>query len=193
MSLLHYISHPEVVIDSEVPVPRWSLSDLGRRRAEAMVGASWVSSITRIVSSDETKALETAGLLAERLGLEVEVRPATGEIDRRATGFLPPDAYHEVSDRFFAEPTDSASGWERAVDGQRRIIDALGDLLTEQPGPAVASDMAVVGHGGVGTLLLCHLEGIPIAAEHDQPHPGHRWTLDRSTGRIVDRWRPIDG
>ena len=30
-----YLSHPQVKIDANVPVPQWGLSDVGRGRAEA--------------------------------------------------------------------------------------------------------------------------------------------------------------
>ncbi|MEM7338479.1 MAG: histidine phosphatase family protein [Actinomycetota bacterium] len=196
MSMLRYISHANVVIDPDVPVPRWGLSEVGRTRAEAMLAQPWVPAIQRVVSSDETKAREAAGILADHLGLEVEVRPATGETDRSATGFVPPARHHELSDRFFGSPTESAEGWETAVAAQARIIDAVADLLRGDgdgdENREGVGDVAVVGHGGVGTLLLCHLDGLAIDASHDQPGQGHYWTLDRSGGEVVHRWRPID-
>lgn len=189
MALLHYVSHPAVHIDPEVSVDRWGLSDEGRRAATAMLDASWVSSVGRIVSSAETKAMETAELLAERLGLDVEVRPQTGENDRSATGFVPPEEFEQLADAFFARPTESVSGWERAVDAQNRIVDALADLLV----PSAEADVAVVGHGGVGTLWYCHLSGQSIDRRHDQPGQGHRFVVDLGTGRPIDAWRPIIG
>ena len=90
MTGLRYVSHPEVVVDPEVPVPRWPLDEVGRARAEALAATTWASGLRRVISSPETKAVETAGMLAEAAGVEVEIRPATGEIDRSSTGYLPP-------------------------------------------------------------------------------------------------------
>lgn len=42
MPHLHHVSHPEVVIDPDVPVPQWSLSAEGRRRAELLTAAPWI-------------------------------------------------------------------------------------------------------------------------------------------------------
>lgn len=188
MALLHYITHPQVVVDPAVDVPRWGLSPVGRERAERMTTRAWVGAVRRIVSSDETKALETAELLAAALDLGVEVRAATGEIDRSAAGFLPPVEFEAVADACFADPTSSARGWERAVDAQQRIVEALADVVADdRPG-----DVAVVGHGGVGTLWYCHLAAVPIARRWDQPGQGHVFTVDRLTGRPLDHWRPID-
>ncbi len=187
-ALLRYITHPDVIVDPDVPVTRWGLSDLGRRRARAMLDQPWVASIGRVVSSTETKALETADILAEFLGLEVETRPGIGENDRTATGFVPPAAFEALADAFFAEPHQSVRKWERAVDAQARIVAGLADLLT----PVGEHDVAVIGHGAVGTLWYCHLAGRPIDRRHDQRGQGHYFTVDLLGSRVLHSWRPID-
>lgn len=188
MPLLRYISHPNVVQDPDVPVPQWSLSPFGVERVQAMAAQPWASTVGRVVSSPETKAHQAATILAERLGLVVEVRPDTGEIDRSSTGFLPAEEHDAQADAFFAEPEVSAGGWERAVDAQERIRAALADLL--EPG---AADVAVVGHGAVGTLWYCRLTGQAIDRRHDQPGQGHYFTVDLETGEVRHPWRPIEG
>jgi broad specificity phosphatase PhoE len=198
VTVLRYITHPEVAVDPAVPITRWGLSAAGRRRAEALLDQPWVRTITRVVSSDETKALETAELLAERVGVTVEVRPDSGENDRSATGFLPPAEFEAVADRFFARPHDSVRGWERAVDAQARITGALADLL--DPGGLGAGsssnsnsgDVAVVGHGGVGTLWWCALTDRPIDRRHDQPGQGHYFSVDLATRRVLHGWRRLE-
>lgn len=188
MGTLWYVSHPEVEVDPHVPVPRWGLSDRGRRRAEVLAGRPWLDAVQRVVSSDEAKAVETASAVARPRGLEVEVRPATGENDRRATGFLPPEEFEAVADAFFARPTDSVRGWERAVDAQARIVAALADLVRTSEG----GDVLVVGHGAVGTLWACHLAGSPIDRRWDQPGPGHVLEVDRASASLRHHWRRIE-
>ncbi|MEM8924231.1 MAG: histidine phosphatase family protein [Actinomycetota bacterium] len=194
MSVLRYISHPNVVIDPDVDIPRWGLSDIGRRRFERMLAQPWVPSIGRIVTSTETKAVEAGTMLAEHLGLAIEQREASGENDRSATGYVPHEQHEALADRFFGWPHQSADGWERAVDAQRRVVDALADLVSEPVGIErwAAGDVAVIGHGGVGTLLYCHLAGEDIDRRHDQPGQGHYWTYDRSSGTMAHGWRSID-
>jgi broad specificity phosphatase PhoE len=187
MNILRYISHPNVVQDPDVPVPQWRLSELGIERARAMTRQPWVRPIGRVVASPETKAREAAAILAEHLGLDVEVRPTTGEIDRSATGFLPSAEHDATADAFFSRPTVSARGWERAVDAQARICSALADLLE----PA-GSDVAVFGHGAVGTLWYCHLAGEPIDRRHDQPGQGHCFSVDLATGAALHPWRRFE-
>ena len=188
MPLLRYVTHPNVVVDPAVPIERWGLDPTGVARASAMLDQPWVPEVSRIVSSDETKALETAQILADRLGLRVEVRDGIGENDRSATGFLAPEDFERTADRFFASPQESVRGWERAVDAQARIVRGLEDLLDAE----TARSTVVVGHGGVGTLWYCHLAGLPISRAHDQPGQGHYLTVDASTRRVLHHWRPID-
>ena len=85
-----YITHPQVQIDPAVPVPDWGLSALGRARADACVTRPWVRELSRIVSSGERKAIETAEILASATGVDVEIHPEMHENDRSATGFLAP-------------------------------------------------------------------------------------------------------
>jgi len=193
VTVVHYVSHPDVVVDPTTPVPEWGLSERGRARLAAMLAQPWVRGVGRVVSSPERKARETASALADHLGLAVEIRPATGELDRSATGFVPPDEHEALADACFARPDESAAGWERAVDAQARIVAALADLLGAPDAAAgTGSDVVVVGHGGVGTLWWCHLAAEPIDRRFDQPGQGHRFRVDRRTGRPLDHWVPVD-
>lgn len=185
--MLRYVTHPEVQIDPSVPVPKWRLSEVGRRRALALLQQPWLAAVARIISSDETKAIETAELVARHARLTVEVRSDIGENDRSSLGFVPKAEFEALANAFFAEPEQSIRGWERAIDAQRRITRGLADLLTP-----TAKDVLVVGHGGVGTLWYCFLNGLPIARCHDQPGQGHYFSVDQQTRRATHAWRPID-
>lgn len=186
-----YLTHPQVEIDPARPVPEWSLSAEGRRRAGIVRAASWVGEIGRIVSSTERKALETAGVIAECAGLPVEAEERMGENDRSATGFLPPPEFEAAADRFFAHPHLSFRCWETAADAQARIVAAVDDALAAHD-PSVP--VLFVGHGGVGTLLKCAIAGRPIDRREDQG-PGGGGMLfgfDLVKRRLLCDWTPIE-
>ncbi|TPM35046.1 histidine phosphatase family protein [Mesorhizobium sp. B2-3-4] len=189
MPLAYYVTHPQVQIDAAIPVPDWGLSEVGRARAHAMLNQPWIASIGRVVSSGERKAIETAEVLARHLGLEVQVRERMHENDRSATGFLPPAEFEVVADRFFANPHESIRGRERAIDAQQRIAGEIQAVLDE----GSAGDIAFVGHGGVGTLLLLWLSGAGISRESDQPAGGGNYfAFDIAARRVLHGWQPID-
>jgi broad specificity phosphatase PhoE len=187
MGTVLFVSHPEVVVDPGIPVPRWRLADGGIRRMRAFAEAPALKGLASVWASRETKAIEAAGLLAGRFGLSVHVHEGLGENDRSATGFLPPDEFERVADAFFASPHESVRGWERAADAQARVAEAADAILACAPD----GDVALVAHGGVGTLLLCLYAGVPTAREHDQPFQGHYFAFDRGTRRVLHPWRSI--
>lgn len=187
MATVFVVTHPEVAIDPAVPVPRWHLTDRGVARMRAFAGEPAVAGLRAVWASQETKAIEGAGILAARFGLPVGVHEGLGENDRSATGFLPPEEFQRTADAFFADPEGSVRGWERAVDAQARMAAAVNEVLDRSG----EGDVAIVAHGGVGTLLLCLYRGVPISRAHDQPHEGHVWTFERETRTVLSGWRPI--
>ncbi|MEJ1157181.1 histidine phosphatase family protein [Prosthecomicrobium sp. N25] len=193
MAIVHYLTHPQVQIDPDVPVPKWGLSPIGEARAVAAARLPWAAGIGRIVSSDEVKAIETARIFGARLGIRPQIREGMHENDRSATGYLPPPQFEAMADRFFAEPEVSAEGWERAVDAQARIVAAVEAVLAEEVEDGADRDLLLVGHGGVGTLLLCRLAGLPISRSRDQgPGGGNRFAFDRDTRAVLQGWTPFD-
>ena len=185
-----YITHPQVRIDPAVPVPKWGLNEVGHARAVAAAALPWAKALGRIVSSDETKAIETAEILAEAAGIRIEIVEGAHENDRSATGFLPPPEFEKAADWFFAHPDESFHGWERAVDAQARIVSVVESILADHD-PAIP--IAFVGHGGVGTLLRCHLCNMPIARSHDQMGGGGNLYAFRLTDRtLLTGWVPME-
>jgi len=189
-----YITHPQVKISADVPVPQWGLSDLGVERTRKAAALPWVKHLARIVCSGETKAIETADILGEAASVKPEIDEAMHENDRSATGFLPPPAFEAAADWFFAHPTEGFKGWERAVDAQARIVTAIARVLADHD---PARPIAFIGHGGVGTLLKCHLAVKPIARDGDQPGGGGNLFAFRPARSLVDcrltcDWTPME-
>ncbi|WP_185968411.1 histidine phosphatase family protein [Paracoccus sp. M683] len=186
---MRYLSHPQVVIDPAVPVPDWPLSDQGRARVQALAGADWLAATSRIISSTERKAIETADLIADMLGLVPLRDPALNEIDRSATGYLPHDRHEALADAFFANPGDNVEGWERADDVQARGMDAMGRHAVMQ----TQGDLLIVGHGGIGTLCWCALTGTDARTRPDQPPGGGAvWAARLPDLAPIHGWLPME-
>lgn len=191
MPAVHFITHPEVSIDPSVPVPDWPLSAVGLRRVELLLERSWITAVRTVFSSAERKATDMARMVADRLGLSPIIIAGLGENERSATGYLPKAEFETVADAFFARPAESVRGWERAVDAQRRIVMAVDHAVAMG---SADGDVAVISHGGVGALLLCHLKGVPISRTEDQPGQGggHLYSFDAATRRLLMGWRSIE-
>lgn len=184
-----YLTHPQVQIDPSVPVPEWGLSEIGRTRAKRFASLAILESTKVIVSSAETKAIETAKIISSVINVPIEIYEKTHENDRSATGFLEPKEFESVADSFFEYPDKSIRGWERAVDVQSRIVDEAAKIFeTYQEG-----DILMIGHGAVGTLLYCHFAALEISRQYDQPGGGgNMFTVQMNTKSIVHPWASIE-
>ena len=182
--MFYYLTHPEVVQDPAIPVPRWPLNEVGRTRMIAIATAPWLSKVTRIISSDEQKALDAAEILSSARNIPTKADPAMGEIDRSATGYLPQETFWPVVERFFAQPHTSPDGWETAIAAQTRIMNAVRPLMSDtHPGATL-----LVGHGAIGTLLWCALTGTTIARDHDQHNSGGSMFAFSGKGEVFGKW-----
>src|SRR5271170_1205345 len=193
MPLVFFITHPDVAIDPSVPVSDWPLNARGRVRMQAMAASPWASGVRRVFSSSERKARDAAQLLADGLGLHgYSVVDGLGENDRSATGYLAHQEFEATVDAFFAQPQTSVRGWEPAAEAQERIIRAVEQVMSQA---SEDGDIAIIGHGGTGTLLYCHLAGLPISRRHEQPATnGGNWFAFDGVSRklLLVGWHSID-
>ena len=202
MPTVYYISHPDVIKDPAVPVPRWPLSARGRERMTAMTARPWVGGLGAVYCSDEQKALDGVAILGWHLWLSPLVRPELGEIDRSSTGFLPEAEHAAAARALFERPDESVRGWETARHAQARIVRAVAAIIAEQGGGGAGeqggkgegADIAIVAHGAVGVLLMQHLLGEPITYSRLQPgrDGGHYFSFDAATRALRHGWVRIE-
>lgn len=187
----YFISHPNVVIDPQVPVPAWPLSDKGRARMHLGLQQPWVQDLSAIYCSTEQKAIDSAEILADAVDLPITQLPGLGENDRSSTGFLPPTEFELTADAFFAHPQQSVRGWETAAAAQTRIARCVSDIARSDRS---SNAVAIVSHGAVGTLLHCFLAQNPISRHWDQPPNGggNFYTFEMNPRRSLSSWHPID-
>jgi len=191
MSNVYFITHPNVIVDPSVPVIEWSLSDLGVQRMHSMLKLDWVKSIKHIYCSTEKKAIDGAEILGEHLQLSFEKIEELGENDRSSTGYLPAAEFESVADQFFASPSHSIRGWETAAEAQNRIVKTVKGITQSE---TESGSIAIVSHGAVGTLFLCHINNWSISRDRDQPGDGggNYFSFSRNTFVVKHGWVAID-
>jgi broad specificity phosphatase PhoE len=187
----YFITHANVAISKEMPVPCWPLSEQGTARMQRGLRQPWVSSVTSIYCSKEQKAIDGARILSEHLSLNHSEVPELGENDRSTTGFLPPEEFELVANEFFANPYRSVRGWERAIDAQTRIVQAISRIADTD---RTSGSMAIISHGAVGTLLYCQLAGQEITRRWDQPANGggNFFSFTLSPREVHSWWQVFD-
>ncbi len=141
------------------------LSDLGR--AQAAGAAHQLGSFDAIIASDLDRALTTAMIIADRLGIgPVLVEPAFRE---RHAGEYEGLTRQEIDERYPGNLDAGIwpPGWELDVDVHARVADAL-DRVKDEVG---SGDVLVVSHGGV----IYSLEGHHGAPYDRIANLGARW------------------
>jgi broad specificity phosphatase PhoE len=154
--MLILVKHSLPKIEPEKPASQWCLSGEGRRRCHTLAEMLAAYQPGRIVSSLEPKAVETARLVADRLGLEAESAAGLHEHERRTTPFTDHQAFEDSVARFFAHPDKLVFGEESSVDALARFSAAVGSLLAQQAG----GNLALVAHGTVITLFVAQTNSI---------------------------------
>ncbi len=154
---LIFIRHSAVQIDPERPSHEWLLSADGRARCRQLVPALGICRPTRIIASQEGKAVETGCIMAQELGLPWQTAPNLHEHDRvGAPYFDSQEAFHAIIAQLFRRPDKLVFGNETANQALHRFETAVRQLLHQFP----EDTLAVVTHGTVLTLFLARYNQI---------------------------------
>ncbi len=188
--IVRYLTHPQVQIDPDVPVPQWGLSPLGRARIEAIANAAWLSRTTQIVASGERKAIETAEILARPRGIMIEIRKPMPR-ERSLRHRLPAAARV----RRGREPVFRGAACERSRLGARgRCAGPHRSRGRSRAARAIvratlsSSAMAPSARCCSATMPAC-----PIDRVHDQgPGGGHVFTFVKEGRRVLHAWRRME-
>lgn len=151
MSSLVLVKHSAPTILASVQAREWHLSATGVTRCEALAERLRAFAARSIVTSVEPKAVETATLVGERLGLPVELVEGLHEHDRRDTKLLGDEPFQEAMQSLFARPHDLIFGRETAAAALHRFDGAIGHQLAVR---RADEDIVVVSHGTVISLFV---------------------------------------
>lgn len=133
------------------------LSETGFAQAQRLPDALTRFPITRLVSSPQRRAIQTAEPLAAQLGRSVDIDERFAEYDRDLAGYLPVEHLR----------TERPQDWARMAQGHlpadvdeaafcARVSDAVADVVT---GSGPDDTVAVFSHGGVINVILHRVLG----------------------------------
>jgi broad specificity phosphatase PhoE len=167
------------------------LDEAGQAQAAEVAPAVATFDPVVLISSDLTRALQTALAVGEAAGLEPRKEPRLRETDvGRWQGLV--DSEVEAGwpgglDRWRAEATFAPPGGESRVDAAERALPVLHEVAGA-PEPGAVGDTAVlVAHGGTIMALTCAFLGWPVAQWPSLGPLGNcRWSILEFR---IDRWR----
>src|SRR5262245_50549313 len=183
MSKLILIKHASPLKDPTKPARQWKLSDEGRAAAERLAERLRQLKIDIIVSSEEPKAQETAGIIAEALGKRVETASDLHEHDRDNVPVMPTREFISSIAQFFKERTRLVLGRETAQQAMSRFKRAVDSVVESQPD----QNVAVVTHGTVLALFAAEYLGEdPFQLWRRLGLPSYIVLDDRTVVEVVD-------
>jgi probable phosphoglycerate mutase len=163
LMLLRHAAHDAVNRQLCGRAPGICLSEPGRQQARRLAERLAQEPLRAIHSSPLERARETAGIIAQRIGLLPVIDDDLTEID---FGDWAGRSFVELRDDPLWARWNMARGATRAPSGetmrevQRRAIAALGRICDVHPGGRVA----VVSHGDVIKAALMHWLAMPLDA-----------------------------
>ena len=139
--------------------------------AQAALLATKLSSkhIDAVYSSDLRRARETAGLLAQRLGLQVKTDQRLreihqGEWEGKLGGEIAA-SYPGAWERMQVDPLNARPpGGESLVELAERVLSCMKEIATQVP----AGTVILVSHGLALGCVVCQASGIPL--QHAREH-----------------------
>lgn len=151
------------------------LSAAGRGQALALAQRMERFSLSRLQSSPQTRAVETAAAIAARLNLQVEICPELDEVD-----------FGAWSGRSFAELSRDAD-WSAWNAHRSRARSSGGEAMQQVQARVVAHlQDASLHHPAERIAMVCHAEIIRAAALHAAGLPLDAWPmLEVPTGSIT--------
>jgi broad specificity phosphatase PhoE len=150
------IRHAPPLLLQDAPARGWPLSDEGRQACEQFAGRLAEYRVAAIISSAETKARETAAILAARLNLAPGEDADLNEQWRENVPYLGRPIFEAAIRRLFAEPDTLVFGQETAMQAYTRFAGAVQRALAAHPD----GDVALVTHGTVMTLYAERHAGV---------------------------------
>jgi broad specificity phosphatase PhoE len=179
VSQLVLIRHSAVVVDAAIEPKQWRLSDQGRRLCRPLASALRMHEVGVLVSSEERKAIETAAIVARRLGIDTRTSPG---LDEHRRSFVPdPAEFERLMEHFFAEPSERVFGDESADEALARFTAAVDAVLASEPD----RNAGIVAHGTVIALYAAPVLGIGAAALWQRLQAPSFVVLDTDAGRVL--------
>ena len=155
MKPLVLVKHSQPDVNEGIPAREWQLSVTGKVRAEKLAEFLRPGKPEVIVSSDETKAIQTAEIIAQCLGLTNQVVENLHEHDRSNSPFYSKEEFQHLVQQFFARPSDLVFGGETAGQALERFRITVDAILTRFENKVVV----IVAHGTVISLLAESITG----------------------------------
>ena len=152
------IRHAQSAPQSTTHQSSWDLTEHGELSCRTLANRLATLKVTHIYSSHELKAVKTAELTAQLMGIPHESRSGFEEQNNDGVGwFGSTDKFKNAVQKLFEQPTEAVFGPESAVDAALRFETTIKQIEKHHPSE---STIAIATHGRVMTSFLQSHEAV---------------------------------
>jgi broad specificity phosphatase PhoE len=159
-TVLHLVRHGESEWNAERRVQGQTmhvgLTQLGRQQAHDVGDVLTDYPITAVLSSDQARAMQTAEIIADLLGMSPRSEPRLREMSLGALeGLSIEEAVRRTDGADWTDPDGHPEGGESVRDVHTRITDLARELCRDN------GEYVLVSHGDAIRIALAALAGLP--------------------------------
>jgi len=180
---MYLLRHAETTIDLTRPVRDWDITDAGRRSTLELSKSQVFSKMDGIIHSSESKARQTADIIADELQVQTYELPELDELRRDHKTPLTNKEYRARVLQTLVDWEKNVPDWESGEDALSRFLEGIRriNLMFDN------KDILVVSHGIILTLYFSALTHFwNIAYERWAQLKFLSWGLVRGDRVLID-------
>lgn len=160
---LTLIRHSKTSVEPDIPIVLWRVSAEGIKLARKLARQPVIKDLDIIYSSLQTKALETAELLAKPNRLQVKKNEGLTEISSFTQGFIGEvgdGKFQQFVNDFYQGKIKSYAGGETSSEALKRFMKAIKEIIREERARGM-DNVGIVSHGNILSFFSAQYSQFP--------------------------------
>ncbi len=182
-----FIRHSKTHPTPDIPIKLWGLTEEGTKKAKALATNPIIKDLSLIYSSLQTKALETALVLAKPNNIPIKTNPDLTEVTSFTREFLG-DSYKQAVTDFFSGKISRIAHGETISEALSRFEDALNEIAESE---STKENIGVVSHGTILSFFSAKYSSKPAIFYHDNIQMPDFAVFNWDTKKFVKEWEGV--
>ena len=157
------IRHSKTRATPDIPITLWNLTEEGTQKAKILATNLIIKDLDIIYSSLQTKALETALILAKPNKIPIKTNTDLTEITSFTREFLG-DSYKQAVSDFYSGKISRIAHGETISEALSRFEDALNEIAESE---STNENIGIVSHGNILSFFSERYSDKPAIFYHD--------------------------
>jgi len=139
------IRHSKSLVNPDIPIPTWGLSDEGIILAKKINELTQIKTLDVIYSSLQTKALETAVLATKNIGIPIKTDVRLTETTSFTNKFVNLEQLQKNTKKYYSGKQISINNGETSEEALARFNASINDIVKNED----KNNIGIVSHGNI--------------------------------------------